>query len=392
MTLARVVHTQLQEQGGEIVPLPEAPGGLEAWGRKAQVAFDVAKALALTPFVPSSLVAKKTDENNKPVIDVETTTGNVLGALLVGDELGLQPMAAMRSIDIITGTPALRAITQRAVVQAAGHEIVVVESTSTRAIVKGKRRGSSEWQQSEWTIDRAKALGLVGKENWRKQPTAMLLARATAECARMVASDALLGMPYAVEELADGEDSIETPQPETTPRRTRTAQRRSAKQAAAASDEGEKPEPGEQPEPEPDFGEDGPPASPDTDAAGSSGNPPRADESAGPAPDPAASTTRADDSAAPDVALATTPQLQKLHILFGELGIADRERGLAFLSELVARPLESSKELTKDEASSVIDGLERRLAAQREREQADDPAEPGFEDVPLPPEPLEETP
>src|SRR5690606_41864625 len=101
------------------------------------------------------------------------------------------------------GTPAMRAHALRALVQNAGHDIWLEESTETRAIVKGQRAGSSHEQKSVWTIDRAQKLGIANREQWRRQPQAMLVARATAEVCRLIASDVLLGMPYAVEELEE---------------------------------------------------------------------------------------------------------------------------------------------------------------------------------------------
>ncbi|MBQ1164468.1 hypothetical protein KBZ21_41525, partial [Streptomyces sp. A73] len=41
--------------------------------------------------------------------------------------------------------------------------------------------------------------------NYKTQPQNMLLARATAECARLIAADVLMGMPYSAEELADAQ-------------------------------------------------------------------------------------------------------------------------------------------------------------------------------------------
>jgi hypothetical protein len=66
-----------------------------------------------------------------------------------------------------------------------------------------------------WTIDRAQKLGLTGKDNWKKQPESMLIARATSEVCRRIAADALLGLPYSVEEIAD---TVET-EPQRTARR-----------------------------------------------------------------------------------------------------------------------------------------------------------------------------
>jgi hypothetical protein len=105
-------------------------------------------------------------------------------------------------------------------VQSKGHEVWVEDSTTTRAIVCGKRKGSEQVQKSVWTMDRAKGLKIDQKENWRKQPQAMLIARATAELCRLIASDVILGIPYAVEELGDDDGTTEA-----APRAKRTAKR-----------------------------------------------------------------------------------------------------------------------------------------------------------------------
>jgi len=187
------------------IEIRQEPGsGVSRLGRWAQDARDahlVATSLAKTAFVPKEM-------RGKPEL--------VTAAILTGQEIGLEPMAALRSIDVIQGTPAMRAHALRGLVQSAGHEVWVEESTDTRAIVCGRRKGSEHVQRSVWTIDRAKQLGLTSRDQWRKQPQAMLIARATAEACRLVASDVLLGMPYAVEELDEVEES---PKPRRTVKR-----------------------------------------------------------------------------------------------------------------------------------------------------------------------------
>jgi hypothetical protein len=39
--------------------------------------------------------------------------------------------------------------------------------------------------------------------NYKNNPANMLVARATAEVCRWIAADAIMGMPYAAEEIAD---------------------------------------------------------------------------------------------------------------------------------------------------------------------------------------------
>jgi hypothetical protein len=173
--------------GGEL-ELRGAGTDLTTWAEEARLVHQIAVQLANTSFVPRSLQGRA-DE--------------VTGAILSGRELGLEPMAALRSIDIIDGTPALRAVALRGLVQAAGHEVWVEQSTETRAVVNGRRKGSANVQASTWTMDRARKAGLAGKKNWTTQPQSMLVARATAEVCRLIAADVLLALPFVAEEVSD---------------------------------------------------------------------------------------------------------------------------------------------------------------------------------------------
>ncbi|MFD8200028.1 hypothetical protein [Streptomyces sp. NPDC059701] len=168
-------------------PQPTAGStALMQWAQEADLAYQMAQKLAATSFVPASL-------RGKP--------GDITAAILAGAELGLKPMATLKSIDVIQGTPALRAHAMRAVVQKQGHEIELVESTPEKCVMRGRRKGSDNWQTVEWTTARATQLGLLTKPEWKKQPQTMLVARATGELCRLIASDALHGMPYVSEEL-----------------------------------------------------------------------------------------------------------------------------------------------------------------------------------------------
>lgn len=66
-----------------------------------------------------------------------------------------------------------------------------------------------------------------------------------------------------------------------------------------------------------------------------------------------------DDEASPETPEPmTTAQSKKLHAVFGQIGWTDRDDKLRAASLIVGRPLESSKDLTKDEATGLIDELE----------------------------------
>jgi hypothetical protein len=308
------------------VPAPQAarpPTQLEKlgeWAQAAQAAYSVAEKLVGTSFVPAQFKGKAHEAT---------------AAILAGSEVGLSPMAALRSFDIIQGVAAPRALTLRAVVQAAGHDIWVAEATETRAIVRGRRKGSDKVQESVWTVDRARGLGLLGKDNWKKQQGAMLVARASSECCRLIASDAILGLPYTAEELYD-EDTAPLRAEQVTPaqsgsqgaarttrRRTPPAQKPVANTRPPTADQPTMDGP-PLPEDEPDDDDQLPLPEPDDDGDG-----------------------------------ITKPQLTKLAVTLKESGIVDRDRGLKLMSILTGRDITSSKDLTKVEASNIIDHLER---------------------------------
>jgi hypothetical protein len=180
-----------------------------------------------------------------------------------------------------------------------------------------------------WTIDRAKDLGLVGKQNWRQQPTAMLLARASAELARLVAADAILGLPYIAEELEDGDPAEPVETVVQKPAR-RTAQRR-LKTAEPVAD----------PTPEPDE--------------------PSLEEPTRVGPRPLDIPLPDDEPGLDEPGLITPAQLKMLHAVLRELAITDRDEGLAEYESIIGRAVLSSKELTVAEASQVIDVLQRRI-------------------------------
>jgi hypothetical protein len=188
------------------------------WAEAAAVAEKVAEWLVRTSFVPAAFRGKPQEAT---------------AAILAGAEVGLNPTASLRSFDIIQGVAAARANTLRAIVQSHGHDIWVVESTEMKCIVRGKRKGSEIVHESVWDENRARRMGLLGKDNWQKGQKGMLVARATAECCRLTASDAILGIPYSSEELWDGEEYIETAASEATeqPVARRVARRKPVQQA-----------------------------------------------------------------------------------------------------------------------------------------------------------------
>ena len=287
---------------------------LGEWAESARAAHTVAEHLVQTSFVPEGF-------RNKP--------HEATAAILSGLEVGLSPMAALRSFDVIQGTAAPRAVTLRAIVQSRGHEMEVVESTNTRCKMRGRRKGSSQWQEVIWTAERAKQLGLTNKHNWKAQPQAMLVARATSELARLIAADAILGIAHTVEELTDEGE----PTPTVTAQRQTDSPRRTAQRKLA---------PAPEPEPEPPLEE------------------PKTKE-------PVEGEVVDDEPEEP----ITSAQSKKMHASFNEAGITDRAERMAYVVDVIGHDVDSSKNLTKHEASLVIEALIADL--DKDQQQSDEP-------------------
>jgi hypothetical protein len=273
---------------------------LGEWAHSAEAAYRVAETLVQSAFVPAQFRGKPMDAT---------------AAILAGSEVGLSPMASLRAFDVISGQAAPRALTLRAIAQSLGHDIEVTESTATRCKVRARRRGGA-WQEVTWTMDRARDLGLAGKDPWRRQPQAMLVARATSEAARLVAADAILGIGYSAEEVADDGATEAAPAAQPTAESAPGVRRMGRARKA--------PEPPPEPE-EPPLDE--------------------------PAP--------AEEPLFPDQPEhITNQQLTKLHVVLKKAGLTDREAGLKVISDVVGRVVDSTKSLSKDEASRAIDHLE----------------------------------
>jgi hypothetical protein len=158
---------------------------LEKWAREASAISGIANAIAGTSL--AGAYRGKRDE--------------IVAVVLAGHELGIQPMTSLKSIDVIQGQPALRAHAMRGIVLKQGHEVELVESDDQHCVMRGRRKGAEGWQTVVWDMKRAGQMGLLNKDQWKKQPKTMLIARATGEICRLIAADALHGMPYVAEEL-----------------------------------------------------------------------------------------------------------------------------------------------------------------------------------------------
>ena len=122
-------------------------------------------------------------------------------AILMGMELGLEPMQSLQNIFVIGGRPAMFARTAVALLN--GHGIVVqtVSSSDESVTVSATDPRTGQVEVSTWDLGRASNAGYTANKKYQTDPQAMLYAKAAMEVCRKIAPDVLLGIAYAREEL-----------------------------------------------------------------------------------------------------------------------------------------------------------------------------------------------
>lgn len=276
--------TQLETYRPHEVALPSP---IVAAAQEMNASMTIANGVVGTSFVPQHFRGKPEE---------------AAAAIMYGATLGFDPLTSLQQLYSIGGKPALYSRAMVAVVLSQGHRIWTVEDTPESVTVAGQRKGTDHVEQITWTIDRAKTAGYTSNANYKKDPHAMLYARASGDVARRIAPDALLGLAYSAEELQLGEGDPSTS---------------TQKVTAAQFLKGDAPRSAESPR----------------------------DDSPNPAP-------------------ANTPtEAQTARMWAGLRGKVDESQHRAFMEDVVGHPIESSKNLTRHEVAAVIDRLENGAAA-----------------------------
>jgi len=243
---------------------------------------------------------------------------NVLVAVGLGQSMGLSPAESLYRISVIKGKPAAGAELIAANVRKAGHKLRVRgdDQSCTATIIR------ADDPDYEFTVTRdmawAQRMGLSSNDNYRKQPGTMLQWRAITAVARLACPEALYGVTYTPDEVAESE-----------PQRGQATERPKMSAAAFQS-----------------------------------------------TPEPVA-----DEITGEVIDSASDAQLRAMFAAFGDLPYdmpdgrtpEGREARLAYCSKVVGRDVNTSKDLTADECSAIIDALRAESAdpfAQAEEAQA----------------------
>lgn len=229
---------------------------------------------------------------------------DVLVAIEYGNALGIAPIVALSEINVINGTPSLSASLMASLARQAGHIVRITTTedpyTATCTII---RADDPEFEHVvTWDKERAQQNQLWGKGFWVKDPRVMLQWRAISGCVRSACPEVLAGLKYSTDEVQDFAPTVSqvaAPTAESQPRGV----------AGALANARSK----RQPEPE--------------------------------APAPAGDGI-------------TEAQSSKLWVALRGAQLEDRDDALAAIGNIIDRPIASTKDLTRDEASRVIDALE----------------------------------
>jgi len=225
---------------------------------------------------------------------------NVIIAVGLGASMGLSPAESLYRISVIKGKPSAGAELIAANVRKAGHKLRVRgdEQSCTATIVR------ADDPDYEFTVTRdmawARTMGLASNDNYKKQPGTMLQWRAITAVARLACPEALYGVAYTPDELAEQ-------RPEPKPQEAGKNALVAAVRPATA--------------PEPETDEEGEPVQPLTDR------------------------TR-----------------NQIFALLGDLGITDPDVQRAGMSTILGREVTSRGDLTEDEGRTIVIDLEARAS------------------------------
>lgn len=124
----------------------------------------------------------------------------VMAAILYGRDLGLSNFMSLQHLVPIEGKVGADAQLVGMLVRRAGHKLED-KTTNQGSTVTITRADDGSVHEATFTIEDARQAALLGKDNWKHYPAAMLYSRALTACARKGAQDALMGVSYTPEEL-----------------------------------------------------------------------------------------------------------------------------------------------------------------------------------------------
>jgi hypothetical protein len=135
------------------------------------------------------------------------TKEKAFSLMLLCQAKNMHPATAMLNYDIIQGRPSMKAKAMQAEFQRHGGTVEWLESNDKVCRAKFTHPNGKTEATVEWTIEKAEAIGLTSKNNWKNYPAQMLRARTVSEGVGMVMPEVNLGL-YTPEEVMDFDDNF----------------------------------------------------------------------------------------------------------------------------------------------------------------------------------------
>lgn len=126
-----------------------------------------------------------------------------------GQEMGLEPFAAMQGIDIIQGKAVPNSSLQASLIKGSGkYNYKITKHTETVCMLQFYEKWDGKWEsvgESSFSIEEATKAGLTHKDTWKKHPKNMLFARALSNGCKWFCADVFSGATYNESDI----DSLE---------------------------------------------------------------------------------------------------------------------------------------------------------------------------------------
>jgi hypothetical protein len=119
--------------------------------------------------------------------------GEIVAVLLAGQELGIPPMTALRSLQVVKGKIVISYDMMIALLRRASYRVEWLTTTAVRAELRLTAPDGSTHVEV-WDQHRAQKAGLWGSGTWSKYPETMLRARCVSSAARAFAGEVLAGV------------------------------------------------------------------------------------------------------------------------------------------------------------------------------------------------------
>ena len=129
------------------------------------------------------------------------SVNQTLTLMLIAEAENIPAIQAVQMYSVINGMPSLKSTEVQSRFQRSGGKVEWLETTDKKAVAKLTHPEAIEYI-SEFTMEQAMQMGLANKDNYKKMPKAMLMARAITSGVRAIYPMCLNNM-YSVDEMMD---------------------------------------------------------------------------------------------------------------------------------------------------------------------------------------------